>query len=101
MSKRLSFRAMRQTQAAAKAEAGLLLGLKGIDWPHLNYAMFMTLERMAKQTENPTYAQSYTLVGVWLKFLKRLIERLPADNELRSKCQVEFDKLGQDYAEVL
>lgn len=101
MSDRIPFRDMRQRLAATKAEAALLLGMESLTWAKDEYAMFMIIGEMSNKTPNPTYAQMQMLVGVWLRFYKRLIERLPDGHILREKCQVEFDKLAVGYEEVV
>lgn len=93
------FRDMRNATAAAKAEVGLLLGLSGITWPHNDYALFITMERMTL-VDNPTYRQSTAQTGAWLRFLQRLIEQLP-DGDLRAKVQPQFEQLSEPYKELL
>ena len=93
------FRDMRKTITAAKAEIGLLLGLPGITWPHNDYALFITMERMTL-VDNPTYRQSTAQTGAWLRLLQRLIEQLP-DDDLKAKVQPQFEQLSEPYKELL
>lgn len=97
------FRDMRQALTAAHAEVQLLLGVPDIEWPQADYALFLSMSNMtlAAHKQNPTRKQVLAMLGAWLRFYKRLVEALPADNELRGKVQAEFNKVSEPYQGLL
>lgn len=101
MSKRHAFKDMRHTLEIVEAQATMLLAAPGLDWERNEYALSMVMANMTHQTKNPTYTQMLTFLAAWLRFFKRLIERLPEDSLLRAQCQMDFDKLSENYQELL
>jgi hypothetical protein len=103
MSDPIAFHDMRQALSAAQIEAQLLLALPGLEWPRTDYAFFMAMADMTQKArkQNPTRKQMLAMLGAWLRFYKRLVEALPADNELRGKMQAEFNQVSEPYQGLL
>lgn len=95
------FRDLRTCQRTAQAECGLLLGLKHVSFPDMDYARFAVMSQMVMKLDNPTYAIAYAAAAAWLRFLQKLISELPEAHELRAKAQAEFDKLAAQYGDML
>lgn len=97
MSSPFTFRLMREALRLTQAEVQILLGVKTIEWPPMEYSFFLALADMSKQVKNPTRKQMLTQLGAWLRFYKRLIEALPDGSELKPAVQAEFDKVSEPY----
>lgn len=95
------FRHMRLTLRTCIAHVNLLLGLHGITWTDEEYALFIVMVEMYHAAEGRTYPQAIGELGAWLRFLRRLIQRLPVDAKVRSDIQKEFDKLSEQYPDLL
>lgn len=100
MSDRKPFRQIRETTKLAQAAVNLLMGLPNVKWDDREYSLFYMMTTIQGGLQNPSYRRVLTLCGAWLRFLKKLIDRL-ANDELRSKWQDQFTKLSAGYEELL
>lgn len=99
--KRHPFRLMRETLRIVQAQCALLLATKDVaDWEQRDYAMLYIMNSMIKQFNNPTYVQYIGALGAYLRFEKRLIDKL-VEGELKTTATVEWEKLGKDYPDLL
>ena len=99
--RKLPFREMRHTLNITRVQVGLLLAFEGAAWSQEEYALFFVMNEMVERTDNPTYTQYIGIVGAWLRFYKRLIERLPEGDPLRVNSEGEYEKLSTPYKELL
>ena len=95
-------RRMRERIFETRSACALLLGIKEINFPDNDYAMFSVMNDMwlASRKSNPTRDQVKVFTGAWLRFLKRLIDEL-LDGKLKTTSLVEFDKLSKGYEGLL
>ena len=94
------FRRLKQDLQIARVMVIMLLGIQQIDWGTNNYALYMGLEQVTKQLENPTRDKLLAAIVNWLVFARRLIGALP-ENEYRTRVKSEFDKLAAEYMELM
>lgn len=101
MSNGTPFRDMRRALTTTQAEIQLLLAAEEIPWSQEEYALFFALVEMTRNLDNPTRTQILTILGVWLRFYRRLIERLPDGDALHVAALAEFAKLSAPFQHLL
>lgn len=95
-----SFRALRATLKATRIECQLLLAVQGVIWTEREYGTFFVMNDIWHKTSNPTYKQMIAMVVGWLRFYRRLWERLP-EGEFRGNMEREWSKLSIGYESLL
>lgn len=91
---------MRHTMQLVQAQTFLLLGMQGVEWEQKEYALFYVMKQMIEQYSNPSYVQYAAGLGAWLRFQKRLVDRLP-EGEGKTTCEAEWGKLAADYSDLV
>lgn len=94
------FRHMRLTIKLVKAQIQLLLAVEGMEWTQRDFATFFIMSEMGHKTENPTYPQIIGMLGGWLRFYRRLIDKL-AYGEFRTNIELEWTKVSEGYEDLL
>lgn len=95
-------RRMREKIFETRAMVAMILGIKEIQWPDKEFALFSVMNDMWVQSrkQNPTRNQVMVFTGAWLRFLERLISELP-DSQYKTQLQFEFDKIARGYEKLL
>lgn len=83
-----------------KAQMQLLLAFEVMEWTQRDFATFFVMSEMGHKTENPTYSQMIGALGSWLRFYRRLIDKLPF-GEFRTNIEAEWSKVCMGYEDLL
>lgn len=96
------FRHMRLTLKLVRAQVQLLLAVEGMEWKTEDYAKFFVMSETTHKTHssNPTYAQEIGMIGAWLRFYRKLLDRLPY-GEFKTNIEMEWSKVVMGYEELL
>lgn len=94
------FRHMRLTVKLIKAQVQLLLAVEGMDWTQRDFATFFVMNEMGHKTPNKTYPQAIGELGAWLRFYRRLLDKLPY-GEFKTNIEVEWGKVVMGYEDLL
>lgn len=100
MSSQHPFRHMRLTLRLVQAQVQLLLAVEGMDWSQNDYAFFFAASEMWRHEVNPTYTRMIGIVGGWLRFYRKLIDKLPF-GEFRTNIETEWEKVSEEYKGLL
>ena len=96
----IPFRELRATLKLAQVQTALLLAVPGMAWTNNDYALMFVMDEMWRKEINPTHKRMVGIVGAYLRFYKRMIEKLP-DNEFKTNIKAEYDKLSEPYKDLL
>lgn len=96
----IPFRELRATLKLAQTQTALLLAVPGMAWTQNDYILMFAMDEMWRGEVNPTYKRMVGIVGAYLRFYKRMIEKLP-EGDMRTNMQTEFEKLAVGMEDLI
>ena len=94
------FRQIKRDTRQASTVCMMLLGIDGIKWADMDYAMGISMMELTKQMKSPTREKALACLINWFRFCDHLIMQL-VDNKSRAGLLKELDKLKEPYKELL
>lgn len=95
----IPFKEMNRDLSLIAAKSQLLLGLPEVEFKESTYALFFILEGK-RSIKHDSRRKMLIQIGVWIRFLKSIIEELPAGHKVIAEAQKDVESLEQKYPEV-